>query len=107
MIGMWAFIKFGLPIGLLLLVGAYGTGYFKGKWAAERACDRASLLAEIAKLEQEKATEAAAEAEEDKAKTELETENADLEKRVSDYADELAKRPDRCAVNDSDLERMQ
>lgn len=106
MIGFWTLLKFGIPGVLILVIGAYGYGYFSGKHKAELACETASLRAEIAKLEQEKSTQAAADAAEAIAMTELQTENADLEKRVSDYADELAKRPDRCAVTDDDLTRM-
>ena len=107
MIGFWTLLKFGIPGVLILMIGAYSYGYFSGKHKAELACETASLRAEIAKLEQEKSTQAAADAAESIAMTELQTENADLEKRVSDYADELAKRPDKCAVDPDDLRRMQ
>lgn len=96
-----------LGVSVIACFLAFGAGYFKGKAVAERACETASLRAEIAKLEQEKSTQAAADAAEAIAMTELQTENANLEKKVSDYADELAKRPDKCAVDPDDLRRMQ
>jgi hypothetical protein len=91
----------------LSVAGAGIYGLWKGYSWASAKCETATLKAEIAKLKHEKAVAEAAEAEEDKAKAELETENEVLEKKVSDYADELAKRPDRCAVTDDDLTRMQ
>jgi hypothetical protein len=97
-----------LGVSVIACLLAFGAGYFKGKSVAERACETASLRAEIAELKLAIETQKQADAEETTATIELAKEKAELEQKVSAYEDKLPKQPENgCAVTDDDLRVMQ
>ena len=74
----------------------YGAGYS----AADAMWRAKALEAQIAKLELEIKTQKDADAAEDKLVTELQTENAEQQKVIDAYAEEIKNRPDKCLLGD-------
>lgn len=102
----------GFSLTAWLIIGAVGAAllytayvYGEGKAAANAAWVLAQKEARIERLELEARVAQWAKQTEDALQSALEEENANLQKKVEDYADEIAKRPDRCLLG-PDADRL-
>lgn len=85
-----------------------GGAYIKGRLDASGNCRAAQLEAELAALKRDRDIAKHAEEFAGQMASELAMQNANLQKQVQDYAEELAKRPvdSRCTLDKRDVDRM-
>ena len=105
---LWSLLLNRYVVGGVVAAGLLAGAYFKGYWAAREACQDSALKAQIAAMERDIAAWKAADKVEQMLTAEIEAENAELEKRVSDYEAELAKRPadGRCTLSPADIDGL-
>ena len=93
----------GGAVAVALLAGAYLKGYV----AARDACQDSALKAQIAAMQRDMDAWRAADQVEAILQGEIEAERNQLERKVSDYERELAKRPDnRCILDQRDVDGL-
>lgn len=109
----WLLAIVGLPPWLRpvliagVIVGALAGAYLKGHHDAAKACEAASLRAEIAILRRDLEVAKTAEAEAERSQAELDRMNKTMAEEIAAYETELASRPaGACALTPDDVKRL-
>ena len=91
---------------VVAVLSVLGGAYLKGRSDANANCNAAALRAEIAILKRDADVQKAADEVEAKALVESEALNNSMQMEISDYAEKLKARPDRCPLSGADVERL-
>lgn len=98
------------PVAIAIIVaGLFGTGYFKGRWGAQAACQSDALRAQLTEMKRQAAAREAINARSEAMATAAAQKVIKLSQEADQYEQELAKRsPDaRCMLNADDARRLQ
>jgi hypothetical protein len=109
----WILSMLGLPtwvgpaIIVALIAAGMGGAYVKGRMDSSANCREAALQVQIAGMKRDIAMQEAADLVESRILEKLRTENAELDKLLEQYSEELLNaQTDGCDLNDSDVDRL-
>jgi hypothetical protein len=101
---LWTLLLNRYTIGLVVALGMLGGAYYKGYSSASAKCQDASLRARIASMERDMEAWKVADEVEKMLQGQLETEQKDLQDKVSKYEAELATRKEpKCTLDERDV----
>lgn len=105
---LWAVLTNKYVIGLLLIVGLVTGAYFKGKSVAEANCHDAELQAKIATMQRDLTAWKAAGEIDTMLQKQLESDNQELQDKVTEYATDVATAPAdaHCTLTDRDVRSL-
>lgn len=109
----WLLTTLGLPswvvpVALVALVAAgMGGAYVKGRMDSSANCREAALQTQVASMKRDIAMQEAADVVEKRILDKLRAENAELDKLLEQYSEELLNaQTDGCDLNDNDVDRL-